>query len=76
MLAELGQILGVGDEVVVVAALLTPASRRLEVACCWRWPENVWMGVPLGESALVPRFARQPRLGSSWRLAVSIGWSP
>ena len=46
-LAELGQILGAGDEVVVVAALSTPASRRLEVARCWRWPENVWMGVPL-----------------------------
>ncbi len=54
MLAELGQILGVGDEVVVVAALSTPASRRLEVARCWRWPENVWMGVSLENQRWFP----------------------
>ena len=54
MSAELGQILGVGDEVVVVAGLLTPASRRLEVARCWRWPENVWMGVSLENQRWFP----------------------
>ena len=52
--SELGQVLGVGGEVVVAAALSTPASRRLEVARCWRWRENVWMGVSLENQRWLP----------------------